>query len=260
MATGISFRREFANWDGLRTVCLTFDQDWAPDFMFTEILDLLDHYNAKATFLATGPSDVLSGRAAVSGHEIALHPNLAAGSTQGSNIEEIATRLKSAYPQAVGTRFHLLGHSYRDLMVLSRHGFLYDVSSLRFNCPYLLPAWHADIRMTLLSYCWEDGFSVDGAFPASVDTIDLDTPGMKILNFHPLNVYLNCERTDQKAGFQAAISNLSDCTEEQSPAFRTAGNGSGRVLRDLLRLLHQRNVKCVTLRDLVAASLREIGE
>ncbi|MEX2615879.1 MAG: polysaccharide deacetylase family protein [Alphaproteobacteria bacterium] len=259
-AMGTSFRREFANWDGLRTVCLTFDQDWAPDFMVTEILDLLDRYAAKATFLATGPSDVLSGRAAAAGHEIALHPNLAAGSTQGRNIEEIATGLRRAFPQAVGTRFHLLGHSYRDLMVLSRHGFLYDVSSLRFNCPYLLPAWHADIRMTLLSYCWEDGFSVDGDFPSSVDSIDLDSPGMKILNFHPLNVYLNCERTDQKTAFQAAIPNLSCCTMEESAAFRNAGKGSGQVLHDLLQLLDQRNVECVTLRDLVAASLREVGE
>tara|TARA_R110001606_G_scaffold205392_1_gene353138 strand:- start:194 stop:1024 length:831 start_codon:yes stop_codon:yes gene_type:complete len=252
-----SFLHQYANWNRLKTVCLTFDQDWAPDFMLTEILDLLDRYNAKATFLATGPSEALSGRASAAGHEIALHPNLAAGSTQGRDLYGIITGLKKAFPQAVGTRFHLLGHSYRDLMALSQHGFKYDVSSLRFNCPYLLPVWHADINMTLLSYCWEDGFAVEGTFPGTLETISLDFPGLKIFNFHPLNVYLNCESAGQKSAFQSAIPDMTRCTAEEATAFRKQGNGSGRVLRELLQVLEQRQVKCVTLGDLVSAFTNE---
>jgi hypothetical protein len=244
------FAVEFANWDGLRTVFLTFDHDWAPDYMLDHCANLLRKYDAKATFLATGPSPTLQAIARGDEHEVSLHPNNAPNSTQGSNLNEIIAGLRKTYPEAAGTRFHVLGHSYLDLILLSEYGMAYDVSTLRFNSPFLLPVWHADIRMTLLSYSWEDGFAVEGKMPSTLESIDLETPGLKILNFHPFNVYMNFADTNEKSRFQKDNPDLGNCPVEIAEKYRTGGNGAGMVLENLLESLHKRNVKTATLREL----------
>ncbi len=248
-----AFAATYANWESPQTVCLTFDQDWAPDYMLSHVLDILDEYQATATFLATNPSSQLSDRALASGHEIGLHPNLAPNSTQGDGTEDIIHRLRKDFPNAEGTRFHLLGHSYRDLMLLGEAGFHYDVSTFRFNCPYLLPAWQADLGMTLLTYCWEDGYTTNDAYLTTVGSIAIDTPGMKIVNFHPLNVFLNCAQTAHKSAFQKAVPDMSSSNKGEAMQYRFNGQGVESVLREFLNLLNKREIRTATLKDLTAA-------
>lgn len=250
------FAVEFANWNGLRTVFLTFDHDWAPDYMLDHCVSLLRKYKATATFLATGPSPTLQAMARDDEFEVGLHPNNAPNSTQGSNLNEIISGLRGSYPDAGGTRFHILGHSYRDLILLSEFGMEYDVSTLRFNTPFLLPAWHADIKMTLLTYSWEDGFAVDGKMPSTLDSIDLTSPGLKILNFHPFNVYLNLADNDEKAQFQKDNPDLENCPVGIAGKHRTGGDGAGAVLEKVLESLYRKHIKTRTLSELSHAYVR----
>ncbi len=39
-----SFLTELANWHGLRSVCLTFDTDFAPEYMLHNIIDILTRF------------------------------------------------------------------------------------------------------------------------------------------------------------------------------------------------------------------------
>ena len=195
------FARQFANWSGLQCACLTFDLDFAPEFMIRDIVHQLRSHNVKATIFATHPSIVVDQLAEEEAIEIALHPNIYPGSTQGPDLETVIGSLRKSYPKAVGSRFHLLHHSYRDLASLGRLGFEYDSSSLRFNAPYLLPAWHPDLDLTLLTYFWEDGVCEVARLPFKVLEISLETPGMKILNFHPRDVYLNSAEQMLVGGF-----------------------------------------------------------
>lgn len=230
-----AFAARCANWNGgATTVCLTFDTDFAPDYMIEHLLGLITSYGVRATFFATHASATMARVAADSRYEVGVHPNLTPSTTQGQGFEDIMTRLRSAYPNAVGNRFHVLGYSYRDLVALGRHGFVYDVSTLRFNCPYLLPAWHPDLRLVLLTYSWEDGICENAGLPLTMDSVDLDSPGLKILNFHPMNVFLNGPDPSTRLSFLRDNPDLLRCPAEVAARYRRSGPGAETVLRGVL--------------------------
>ena len=249
----LPFARRYANWKGNGSVCLTFDVDFAPDYMLANVLDLLDRFGARATFLATHDSELLKQVAQEGKHEVGLHPNLMPGSTQGANLTEILDSLKRAFPEAVGNRFHLLAHSYRDLTALGRRSFRYDVSSLRFNCPYVMPAWHPDLGMVLFTYTWEDGICENAGLPMRVSSVDLDSPGMKIINFHPMNVYVNGEDASARLTFLRENPDLLGCPQRVAMRYRRSAGGAESVLTAVLERLARQRRATVRLADVAAA-------
>lgn len=249
----LPFARRYANWKGSGAVCLTFDVDFAPDYMLNHVLTLLDRYGACATFFATHASELLEAVAREGQHEIGLHANLMPGSTQGMNLDSICDRLQQAYPQAVGNRFHLLAHSYRDLVALGRRSFMYDVSALRFNCPYVIPAWHPDLRMVLFTYTWEDGICENAKLPMRLSSLDLDSPGMKIINFHPMNVYINGSDARARLTFLQENPDLLDCPQSVAETYRQRGDGAESVLTALLERLARQRRATLKLKDVATA-------
>lgn len=247
------FAEQYANWSGLKTICLTFDTDFAPDYMIGNVIHLLEKYNARATFFATHPSQALINLAGDERYEIATHPNLTPNTTQGRDLQDIIVRLKNTYPGIIGNRFHILSYSYRDLQVLGRDGFRYDVSTLRFNCPYLLPAWHADLNMLLLTYTWEDGICENAGLPMRLDSIDLHSPGLKIINFHPMNIYINGRDASARLTFLKENPDLLNCAMDAAGKYRCSGDGAEKVLVDLLDFLSSNSCQMLRVRDILSA-------
>jgi hypothetical protein len=260
MAGTDEFAEQYANFLGLRRVCLTFDVDWAPEYMIRNVVRILTANDATATFFATHPSQILIDLTATGRFEIGTHPNLAPGSTQGKDLAEITGGLRRIYRHVVGNRFHLLDYSYRDLLALGRSGYLYDVSTLRMNCPYLLPAWHADVGLVLLTYCWEDGICENAGMPMRLESIELDRPGMKIVNFHPLNVYLNAPDAGPRLRMLEEHGDLLNCPQETADRYRCTGDGAQGVLVRLLEALRERGVQTGQLQDLAAAYKATVAE
>lgn len=249
----LPFARRYANWKGSGAVCLTFDVDFAPDYMLANVLRLLERYGARATFFATHASELLDAIASEGQHEVGLHPNLMPGSTQGANFDHILDHLRHVYPQAVGNRFHVLAHSYRDLVALGQRSFLYDVSTLRFNCPYVIPAWHPDLGMVLFTYTWEDGICENARLPMRLSSVDLDSPGMKILNFHPMNVYINGSDARARLTFMQENPDLLDCPQSVAETYRQRGDGAETVLLTLLERLARQRRSTHLLKDVATA-------
>jgi len=246
------FAVEYANWDKADKFYITVDVDFAPEYMIDYVLKTLEKYDVSATFFATHESEILKKLSHESKFEVGIHPNLGPESTQGKGLNEIVKKLRSFYPRAVGTRFHLLNYSYRDLIELGKDGFIYDISSIRFNCPYVLPAWHQDLNMVLLTYGWEDGVCEKAKLPMKLDSIDLKSPGIKIFNFHPVNVFLNGKDSSTKMKFLSSIDRLTDCPEDLVEKFRCNGNeGADIVLNDLLKFISSNNHKTLRIKDLV---------
>lgn len=245
------FRREYANWDGLKRLYLTFDVDWAPDYMLRNVLQILEPYDAGVTFFATHETPLLREVAAVGRHEVGFHPNLMPSSSQGAGVEQVLGALSSWYPQATGCRFHVLGFSYRDLMRLPSAGIRYDVSRLMYNTPYLLPAYHHDLDLTLFPYMWEDGIAENAGWPVSIESMRLDTPGLKILNFHPMNVFINGPTAEARMNFISNAGPLLDCPEDKARAHRLDGStGAQRALEGLLERARRDGVVIRPVREL----------
>ena len=87
---------------------ITFDTDWAPDWMMNEIASILISNEVKSTWFVTHDSPFLTVlREKPSLFEIGIHPNCFPGSTQGSNEDEILANLKKSAPEAISMRTSL---------------------------------------------------------------------------------------------------------------------------------------------------------
>lgn len=250
----------YCNWEQLSSVCITFDVDFAPDYMIRHVLQILEQHGVPGTFFATHHSPLLMEQANGGKHEVGLHPNLSSTTTQGSGFLDIINNLRRSYPHAVGNRFHLLGYSYRDLAVLGREGFRYDVSTLRFNCPYTLPAWHQDIGMVLLTYIFEDGICENANLPLDLSSIDLERPGLKIINFHPMNVYINGSDAQPRLAFLQDNGDLLHCPQQVAERYRCQAAGVETVLVDLLKYLSSKKCKFLRVVEIADAYLNLVRE
>lgn len=234
---------KFANWDSkYKSVSLTFDIDWAPDFMIEEIINILEIYSIKATFFATHESKVLQNLNSSKNYEVGLHPYIGKNSTQGRDSNEILTKLKNTYPDSEGCRFHILEFSYRDLLNLKNYGLKYDISRIMFNSPFLLPAYHSDLNLVLLQYSWEDGVSENQGINPSIHNVDLETPGLKILNFHPMNIYINCPNSNHRKEFQLKNPILLESTRESVNPFVYKGIGSKNALIEICEYIKNKKI------------------
>ncbi len=99
-------------------VFFTFDVDWASDEVFNETLDLLDSYNASATFFCTHETKVLERLRAGDRYEIGVHPNfnflLEGNFRYGSNYKEVLKYYKAIVPESVSVRSHSLTQQSKD--------------------------------------------------------------------------------------------------------------------------------------------------
>lgn len=252
------FCAEFANFAAGRSAGLSFDLDFAPDYMIAHLLDLLSPFAARATFFCTHATPLLSRIAADPRYELALHPYDHPSSTQGGCLDETLARLRALLPDARGSRFHRLAHAYASLAALARHGLAYDASTLRLDLPYALPAWHPDLPLVLLPYTFEDGVCEASGRPLAPASVDLASPGMKGLAFHPLNVFLDAPDPGPRKALLAAAGPLPDCPRETAERFRDPGGaGAGTLLRRLLEHFDRARVRTYTCAE-AADAFREL--
>ena len=178
-------------------VCLTLDVDWAPDEVIVECVAALDHAGTRATFFATHDSELLRDLAEAGVHEVGVHPNFDAGPDGG------LPELLRLYPRAVGGRSHRLHVSSEVLQVYRAHG-------LRYESNIYLP-WHPQLRpvarfadLISIPFYWSDDKHLELGRPLELGAVGLDTVGLKVLNFHPVHVFLNTETPDHYARLKHA--------------------------------------------------------
>lgn len=233
------------NRDGLGDVILTADTDWAPDFAIEEIIDRVGEHGHKISIFATHPSETLAS--VPDFVEVGIHPDLTMRHNQ-LPFEEVFSRLKGWYPEAVGMRSHrdFFGNNVGDLAI--ENGLIYDVSVLQWNLP--LCQAHLDYNgMARFPYFWEDGIHLDMKFPLDWDEIRLDAPGLKVLNVHPILIYLNCESDDDRRRVVRKHKDLTQVERGDLDPFVRRERGIGDVWSDLLEMLAARGVRTHKLGD-----------
>lgn len=188
---------------GPSTVCLTLDLDWAPDHVLEDTRLLLQQVGLPVTIFATHQSPGAAALLALPDCETGVHPNFLGGADQ----DAVLTRLLTAFPTAVGVRSHELYFDSRLLPLFQRKGVGYFSNDLMFLHSGLAPYydWSGLVRLPLF---WEDDVHClyfDGRFDCAA--LQLDQPGLKVLNFHPVHLYLN---TREISDYQAAKPVLAD--------------------------------------------------
>jgi polysaccharide deactylase WbmS-like protein len=176
-------------------VVLTFDVDWAPDFAIDAIADELVAAGVRSTWMITHSSpavDRLRGRPDL--FELGIHPNFLPGSTHGETPEAVLDHCMALVPGATTMRTHALFQSSLLMRtVLERTPVRCDASLFLLEASHVAPVGFpgAGGSLVRVPYVWEDDIEMLAAEPTwSLDRF-LARPGLQVLDFHPMLVWLN---------------------------------------------------------------------
>lgn len=184
---------------------LTFDCDWAPDFVINDIINLLDAEKIKATFFITNNSQILKKLRGNKLFEIGIHPNFFPKSTQGSNEDSILNNLKQIVPEAKSIRTHGLFQSTPLVKKFQEYGIENDLSLFLQNTPNIVPHYSKFFNLFRFPYFWEDDVAMTEKSNWSFDDPLYHVNGLKIFNFHPIHVFLNSNNMDNYENLKKEI-------------------------------------------------------
>lgn len=215
---------------------ITFDIDWAPDWIIGDLLDLLDQNQVLATFFITHESDTIKdidGR----GHKIGIHPNFFKNSTQGNNPLEIVENLLKLAPDADTFRTHGLYQSSQLLteVVTAFPQLQYDLSLCMYKFPQVALHNYAyeTASFQRINYDWEDDFAF---FDKEFDWNTFQPwSNIHVLDFHPIHIALNsCGMANYRA-LQAEINHgLTSLGRDTLSKFINSKPGTQTIFMDVL--------------------------
>jgi hypothetical protein len=210
-------------------VCLSLDVDWAPDPVLAHVVDLIARAGISATLFATHHTPVLAGLGAPA-FEVGLHPNF----DRGADLDSPLRELKAAYPGARGARSHGLAVSSRMLQRYMAHGLRYESNVFLPGHAGLRPVTRFDALVSIPFY-WSDDKHLERGEPFEVGALRLDVPGLRVLNFHPIHVYMNTVSLDHYEGFKVHYHDPNALAARRDPLSPGIGTLFGEVLAELGR-------------------------
>lgn len=174
---------------------LTFDVDWAADFMVDAVARELIERNVRSTWLVTQASPAIDRlRERPDLFELGIHPNFLPGSSHGASATEVLATCMSIVPEATTMRAHALVQSSPILaQVVESTPIRCDSSIMLPHAENLAPCRfpHAEGPLVRVPYFWED--DVEMMRPAPCWNFDegAHAPGLRVYDFHPALVFLN---------------------------------------------------------------------
>jgi len=223
-----------------RSLCLSFDVDWAPDFVIDHVSELCVAGGAKSTWFVTHASAATERL----GHhknliELGLHPNFMAGSTHGSTSDEVIAHCRGLVPGAVSIRTHGVFQSGPLLaQLVEKAGVKIDSSILLPEMPHIRPVrlpTPAGWLMRVPCF-WADDYHLLKAEDDWSLSRYQDMPGLQTYVFHPIHVYLNSISPRQYDRVRTVIPDLSSASRRDLAPFvnKSSESGIAVMLRRLL--------------------------
>ncbi len=181
-------------------VCITLDVDWASDAALERALRWVGELDVPITLFCTHPTPLLDtlDRDRV---ELAWHPNF----LQPRDDAEIVEEMARWFPGVAGVRAHALYFHSRLAPLYLLRGIRYLAHDLRFCVGGLAPVRHWSGLVDVPGF-WEDdvhSLYFDGDFDP--DRVDLERPGLKVFDFHPIHLALNTDRMERYEAARADV-------------------------------------------------------
>jgi polysaccharide deactylase WbmS-like protein len=239
-------------------LCFTTDIEWAPDWAIRSLFALADQFQVPLTPFLTHRSKLLDLMLSdVPVDDVGLHPNFLPGSTHGATVDEVIATTRALWPKAVCFRSHCFYDDTRMLRKMAAKGFLYDSNLFAFLQPMLAPL-RTVAGTVRLPVFWEDDVHSERALPWDGHAMRaaFDTPGLKILNLHPVRVALNVP----DEAFHESHRRLGSAVDVDPRAEAYRGKGTRTFITELFEQMEMERRSAVSLRDLYAQAVdRGIG-
>jgi len=233
---------------------ITFDVDWAPDFVIDRVASVLIEHQVKATWFITHDSPALHRLKAHSDlFELGLHPNFLPHSTQGDSPDDILTNLQKIVPEARSARTHALVQSWPLLQeMVNCTAINVDASIFLPEMPHIQPVAYnmGQKKLLRVPFFWGDDYELAKASPQWQLKPYVKVEGLKVMNFHPIHVYLNASSPDLYRDLKQSIPQLNQLTPENAQAFIHPGKGPLTFLEELA--IHLKG-ESYTLQEICAA-------
>jgi hypothetical protein len=218
---------------------MTLDTDWAPDSAIDFTAGILVEHRVKATWFVTHASPAISRLSDFPElFEIGIHPNFLfeGRNDQGSSPAEVLDFCMNLVPAATSMRTHALVQSTPLFdLVLERTAIRTDVSLLLPRAPGLRAVcfeWKGK-TLTRIPYLWEDDVEMWRSEPDwRLSSILGLGEGLKVVDFHPIHVFLNSADMAPYQGLKAETS-IDEATPDQLQRHVHAGPGTRTMFLEL---------------------------
>jgi hypothetical protein len=230
-------------------ILVTLDVDWAPDFVIDYVSGLLIEKKVKSTWFITHDSPAIERlRQCPELFELGIHPNFKPGSTHGDNPQEVIAHCLSLAPKAKSLRTHSLFQSTPILdLIIKETPCTYDVSLFLPHTPCLRPVVYVrDVgRLIRIPYIWEDDFETSQSKPIwQIEPLLAIGQGLKVINFHPIHVYLNSKNLENYASLLQSGGNYADLTEDLASLYVNPEVGTRTMFFETLDFLSSQKRSC----------------
>jgi hypothetical protein len=229
------------------TPILTFDVDWAPDFVISPIVSILKENNIRSTWFATHRSPLIEELTRDELFEVGIHPNFQPNSTHGSNPDEVLTHMKKLFPNAKSVRTHTLLQSTPLLSLLHKFGVENDVSLLLENANYIHPFYSPFFKLYRFPSFWEDDVMMSSIYDLEHFIDSQNISGLKIFSFHPIHIFLNSLNFDSYNELKTKLG-LSNMTVQNTQKYINKQHGTMTFFMHLIDSL--KNKPTYTISDL----------
>ena len=232
----------------------TFDVEWASQPVIDDIRSLLDDRGIVGTFFVTHAG------VDVGAHERGLHPNFrrngdvyrslenAHARTDNEVYEHVLKTTLSFAPEARGARSHSLFFDSSLLPIYDRLGLEYDATLRLELVPNLRPFWKQHKIVEIPTYYADYFDMVSQTTGYELANLDLEAPGLKVVDFHPNLIYINAQNVP---GYDATRPFYHD--PERLAAGRFEGRGARTLFIGLLDYAESNKKKTATLGEINAA-------
>lgn len=219
-----------------RLFCLTADQDWAPDWAISNMLAWVSRLELSVHVFQTNHSAVLESAAQADVVTRGWHPNFLANSSHGDGDEAIVLNMSRQMPEATTFRTHAFGESYRSLELLKAAGMRSGSQFPTAFAGHITPLLHATGIVTLPVWFEDDIWMRQFPDSESIDSLrrSIDTPGLKILNVHPVHIALNSPSFAYYDKYRSTIYETSGSLNNQPAEF--GGYGVRDAVEDIIAL------------------------
>ena len=233
---------------------LTFDVDWAPDFIIEEIASLLIKKKIKATWFVTHSSpaiDKLRERNNI--FELGIHPNFLPNSSQGNSPEEVLKYTMSIVPEAVSSRAHAVVQSGPLLnMMVEKTNIRIDSTIFLPEMPNIRPVVHLTLTNNLIRipFFWADDYEMMKQNPKWDISQYQNISGLKVMMFHPIHLFLNSNNVEKYNQFKKEVKDARNASPEQLNRFIHHGNGTKTFFNSIVEWL-SREEKSYKIKELL---------
>jgi Polysaccharide deacetylase len=249
-----------------RTICLSVDVEWAHPIVLEDVVRLFDERGLQATFFCTHAG------ISVIGHERGLHPNfrrrgdtlaaLAGTQCEPATVPDepaiyrhVLATTKAFAPEAIGSRSHSLFYDSQLVPLYREFGLEYDSTYLLPLVHGLRPVWK-EYDVLELPIFFNDHFELKSAATGfEVARLELDRPGLKVINLHPNMMFTNAP---DEAFYQSTRLYYHD--PERLLEARFLGRGIRSMVVDLLDQITVRQLPTATLGQVNRAWRRQSAQ